>query len=1383
MKKIYTILAFLAIIIAPKTSSAMLQKAIEEAYNTIPISPVINFGEDIVETGKVLGSTLSRITSLANQMKNDANSMKSSITSTFQTIMPNAGINFKFGSEGGNKNTIMCYDPIGKVNVSKMSKKMREILLSYKSPIDKERVKSQRLSFYMDNVYNIYAAIQLIKDEMEEGGSIYTQIMSTKECVGEGQGQACNIPSTTDGGNNEMLYTYGYALTTLEELVKTWERIAALKAQFKALKAIMAIELLPQSEDDNQAFLDKPQNKLLVGEYKISTKETIASAQMVYKSTGSGLSKIEIQTDENQSTKAAGDNKNDLTSNKSSKYGAKGLNFVSPKVPENNSPILENSEKLNAYNNLSEVENATSDALDLHNYIKKLEAIKSSAEQYKDMQLNYIKKLVMLKDSNQCGRGYISRYFSSVDKTWAGRSLSDAQINDYDLRKGISGWALDAYEVAKAAKTNVSEDENGDINYSNSSSIQTQDLETETLSDEDTAGARDGLDIEKADSKVQKNTDSYDEGEGVSDTASKKTQEENRASALLAWQIGAEASKSLGSNAKSWGTPSGRKMIWNDTKIFYNQYLKRKYDNIKAYLKKYTKADVVDVLISQVKDEIINIDQTDYQQQLNSSYATVDALLNALTGNNNSSSGVTSADASLLKQEKELVAQVDSISKESKELSDELGDISSNAQEEAFDSMDKAALKDVDYLGEDKPSGTTIKKLDEVESEASELDSKNLKENNFDELQKKHEKVKDDRSKLYNKLAALRQTMLEAKVEKQNALSGQSSLNAEIRKTILGFVQEGQNLYQQYNLNVEDRLDEAVALINPEKALYLKGVINSAAEEVIEFIEGSVDSIVGEAYAELMALGDDLYLPYSSGEVQAIHQKMIEKLQALTFTKSVAGYSVTNMLVFADLASQDLSAEKEGFFVGALPRMRDLKAPYPMKDLSQPPVREVFHFDATDFHNVKPYSHKHYVHYHDKIRKDLHEKRNKLFMLVPGGLAAEVFEEMLKSALNSRDKAEEEARKLRSIAKEDFLNCGSEIPAIWKMMLQDNAFIESQFMLQEALNQGCEAAAFLRGGIMPCRVGSSNVVLDVNVTKEYNSNTKKDEYSYDNEENQYIKRTDIPAAGLPKCLLIEMKKNSPHLVFYDDDVDVLSNLSSFLNGNSEPVERNCLYSELGMLLDADENNNLSFKETVYEVFNDVSMIDKKYENSSDKMKKKEKNSLSIAMQAELSRNQIGDFIRQAETEKKLRQSLDEIKQKYEEQIADLKESLANYGYSLSDNYDITRAADYKLTVDRIKSAKTKAINKVLSLMNNIKIDADNEPAMEKKTSIDKLISIMQKDKDGYLELSMSSADENNLEESLKRTKADKEATDKYKKEVEDTNEKYKDLEEAYCANY
>lgn len=1390
MKKIIYWLFILILLAFPiKNSQALLMKAIEEAYNVIPISPVINFGEDIAETGKMAIATRNRVKSLLIQIKTDLSNLRYSFSNIFSII--NNIIPYK--NTESTMETNMCGSKPEKMDVNKMAIKMKEILLTYKKASQKDEVERNRRNFYLDNIYNIYASVKLMQADISEKGAVSTAIATTKECCIEGNGTPCGIASTSatlesedGGGNNATLHAYGYALATMEDLVKMWERVAALKAQYQSLKAMMSVDVLPSAKDEAEDIEDTnnelsmiQNNKLLnsINFAHISSKETMAAAQIMYKEASlSNIDFDDVKKDDISKVSAA-------TKTEESSEGKQfGLKFNSLKVSDDYSAIIENSAKLDSYNELEEVENALEEAITAHNFIKQIEGYRESGNQYNTIKDQYAKKLQILKESNQCGRNYISKYFSTIDKTWSGKKLTTSddiiKFIDADEKEGISGWALDAYDVAKAAETVVTEEEDGTISYE-VSAVQTEDLATETLTEEDLEDMEDKIDLEKAEKKISKKKDLYDEGGGISATASENTQEENRRATLVAWNIGALASKDLSSNADNWGTSTNKKMIWNDTKAFYGQYLKRKYDNIKSYLKRFTSSDIIDVFASKLTNnasEIISrltgtsgnvvsntttnndelkIGETDYQNELKELYTNYDNLLNVITGQNNNPSGVTLADQSIQNQRSKLVEQIDEISKTIKEISDEIAIKKEAAEETSFDNMDKEINKGVDYSDNGQTSMPKLSSPEDINKDITNLANKEKEELQIKNLEQNLEKLKNDREDLQKELKNIDIILEESKIENQvTPENNSSSKTAQIEAQLAGFINSIVSLRNEHENHVETRLNAAIAIVaasDPALAITVKTAITTGATELLNTLNGDIDAIVNSAYQEIVRMGDNVYLPTSSSRIREIHEQMINELKALTISKSIIGgvISINNMIVFANLATIDTTPETRGFFVGALPRDRDLKAPYPIKDLSQPPVREIFHFDAIDFANVKPFSEKKYKKY------------------------------------NSITTTSGEQKRMRGISREDFLQYGGAIPEIWKLMLQENAFIESRLNLQEVLNQGCEIAAFLRGGIMPCRVENTNTVLDVNVTKEYNNETESYEYSYSNKKNQYIKREDISASNLPKCLLIGMNENNkPHHLFHDEKVDIAETVDE--DESDEYASPQCKYSELGMILDADEYNNLSFKEVIYKVFNDMLDIQEETEDGDD-VNKRKKNRLAIATQAELSRNQIGDFIRQAEEEKKIRQNLEEMKQNNENQIAELKELLENFGYSVGNNYDITRETDYNLTIDKLKLAKNKGIARASSLLSSIKIDADNELAKTRKKAIEKMIKILQKDKDGDVELSMSTMDdEDELDQALKSAKANKSAIEKYRKKVKEEKEKngeYKDLEEAYCANY
>ena len=74
--------------------------------------------------------------------------------------------------------------------------------------------------------------------------------------------------------------------------------------------------------------------------------------------------------------------------------------------------------------------------------------------QYHHIVKLHEKTVEKLKESDQCVRNFLGKYYEDADKTWYGNVFIGTQITDYDLREGLSRWAIDSYEAIKAEKSN-----------------------------------------------------------------------------------------------------------------------------------------------------------------------------------------------------------------------------------------------------------------------------------------------------------------------------------------------------------------------------------------------------------------------------------------------------------------------------------------------------------------------------------------------------------------------------------------------------------------------------------------------------------------------------------------------------------------------------------------------------------------------------------------------------------------------------------------------------------------------------------------------------------------------------------------------------------------
>jgi len=1471
-RKFWTLLTAIAIILAPKTSSALILKAIEEAYNVIPLSPVINFGEDIAETGKLLNKTAMKVQKLTIQIKKDIINLKIALNDIALKIEALFAGDFGvltglFSLSEEKEKVEVCGVNMADTNHDGMAGKLQEILLTYGIG-EKEIVDRNRRKFYLDNVYNIYAAVQVLRYNLSDDGDIGQKITAAQLCCGEGQGADCGLPVIQGSNNNddegliEMQMYYGYALGALENLIKTWERVAALKAQLQAVETIMDIELKPDFSEDttDTSWVEPAKSAKIYASAQTSYSQPLAFAQMIYNDS-KAFDFEEIINEDDQTTSPGG-------------FTGMGLKFSRPESTLAPSAFAQNKDEMESYREITDIENTLSKAISIHGKIRNIDEYQETAKQLKSLQEQYAKKLKILEDSNQCGRDYVARYFLSPDEVWTGmkRKLTSEEINNYDIRKGISGWAIDAYEFAKAAEVSDFNDNNFDkkefkveaANYKsaneeekdsqvtkasgkgvdisevnqkvnelsgNDPETNPDDLAEETIDDNDQTPGKSNLqDIE--DNKVSVNEDKYNKGQGISEEKSKATQDENRKATMIAWHIGALASEDLGLNAgpstdaenPQWGITNDRKMIWRDAKIFYDQYLEHKYSNIKAYLKRYIEADIIELFISVLKGQVKDINQTAYQQKLKKLHTDARAALDAQVSEVEEAK--TKASDDLEQQKKELETKINQLSEEVKNLTQEIAGMVFNAEEGAYTSIDEIVSTKINYLAEEEDDDDVKQKqaLDNLKENSvikNEIGkNKNFKiANNTDDngqtksqkeglLRQKQVALEAARKELDDVNQEIAAAILDA--QEQAASSQNTEEISEIIHNFTSLNSDG------YNRTAKNNLSSIIETVFPDENLFgrnrIKNQIKDAAKNIIINLNDEIDKVVDEGLVKIHQLGDDLYLPESSNRVKEIHKEIITKLEGIAIVGTAVGYSLPSGITLASLITMDTDPD-DGFFVGAIPAERDFKSPRPMEDFSQPPVREVFHFDMTDFANIKPYDEDRYKKYSNKVFHMSDDKK----------LAA------------------------RAITRGDFLNYGGKVPDLWKMMLQRKAFIETEFKLQDALNQGCEDVALLRGGIMPCRVVGKNktVVLDVYAFKD------KQKYTYDHQtDRKYITRTDLQAENLPKCILIDMDENDNiKLTYYDIDAKI--------NHQSEEDKppfssEECKASELGMILDADENNNIYFKAALYELYND------NFRAQNDKSPSKDDNrNLAISEQAQLSRNQIGDFLRQAESEKKMKQSLEEMEKKKENQMAELKELFEDKNNEIwaenaprpkfDSNWDLTDNTIIDQIKSKLRIAKETILEQVTQLISAYKqnsedsekntaeasesSDKDNERAELIKNRLDELqklvefleiksnVSETKKDKktgqnvtyynykniDGlkgkgkyqypseYINVTMNLINEddwqNKANAEINEAIADESAREEYdgskkrRKEYEGDDPQYRDLEEAYCANY
>ncbi len=1172
---------------------------------------------------------------------------------------------------------------------------------------------NNRRRFYQDNLIEIYTASQQLELDLEE--RVKPTLSSASDCVRNG---GCGIPAAD--GNTESLYSLSKALEAMDNVLMLLQKAEALKAQLAAVKAMNSVRPLSYRETIAKTADEVIPETKEGGSIDEEQEASLPAKIYASASSGGSISLAFAQAEVAQALSAAESSAQD---NDYSQSYIDRLIFNTAPASDIFHPYLDEEEKMAQLDMLNPVESSVTAAMDVHNVIHDLPNYQKAAQTYRETEEKYKKALEALQASEKCALRYVGRHFKDADQTWAGGNFLE-NPTAHEQRKGISGWAVEAFEVAKAAKA---------------SSADTDDVVVLDI-DEDETDLSDISDTAKAQAVLDKN-------QAVSASTSKqeKTVAENREISLVSWQVGAEASKLLANSPEEWGTVKEKFPVWNDTKSFYNQYLSGKYANIKSYLKMFSREDIVAIVIARLQGEDKDPLETLRSKEAASADTELSGELSGLSEERTQSlqqyeSDVQSGLAILQKKRESIQARLDEAYEAMKTASDELSDLRQAIRDSSVEE-----LKDSVTEYESYPDVTTEETVSPqaflqynssvysrfgiafaAVADAEEL-AKSYQENvssnkqkvaaEIKELEQRFENQKQKVEQYEEELKAVDEEIKRYKLQNQGKLSNiQKKYNEDARAAADRAAADKAAASEDYAVAVKanlesliDKLSEDKKLTDPLTFLNLESKIGAR----LDALYAKVDARIDQAQNELGALGDELYDPAAYDKIVDIHDRMISdiKLLSLSFSGIKGLEGIQAIQLYAKLLAADTSAEQEDYFVGNPAKERDLKAPKQIFTQNLPPLREFVHFDETDFQNVTPY----------------------IKGTQPGGV----------------------------ISANDFLNYGGEIPEVWKYMLRANTFVEKDMDLKSALNGGCPEEAFYRGGIFPCKVKDSAFVLDINANGEFvkSSAAQKD---------------------LADCPYLEARNGGVYHLQQEVFLDL--NKSSSLGiplPAKQPAAVDCPYSELGTLLNADEHNNLFFREGVFNAF--YTLIESQ-NNAEGELSDAQKKQLVAYENAPLAADQIGDFLKYAENEQILRKTLEEVEFQYEQLVDNIREILKTYGYEASEDLDLSDEEDYNLVRSKLDNIKNQNIADALTAAEEV--DAAENPVVEERLGrLNAMIAALQKDRDEQIVITTAIVDDNDIDEELKSSKVNEEVASKFEKSLNNLQQLL-DLPAApYCANY
>lgn len=1190
---------------------------------------------------------------------------------------------------------------------------VKMLFLQYPSngTLEQQEYDNYREEFYKDTIIEIFTAAGQLQEELEN--NIQPSIDKSIECV-KGDMNSCGTPPPN--GNNDAVFLEGKAFEAVDNLYQTLLKVTALKAQFIAAQAIYKTQPLPyvegvesQTADTSAAAESVTTDSEDTGSEEGAPTETQASLKKLgkvyalsymHREEKLAFAQIGLTQSEAASSLSEIESAVTLSNDKSQQYVDNALTFVVPDVsPEKHAYVYEE-DKIAELDKLEPVEVLVNQARNVHNTIHGLRDYQAAAESMVELREKYERALESFKIADQCAVNYIGRHFEKPEQVW-GRGKD---VTDYDSRSGISGWAYKAYEAAKAAET--TETSSGDI-VALTVDYDYNDTEISAPGD---------LEKNKAIISAQ---GSLSPGKSKEEKAAA----ESRASQMLPWQIGAEASKLLGASSADWGTPRGEPAfpIWQDLKSFYDQYLDKKYTNIKSYLRSFSKSDVLAVVAERLKGGDASVDDTLRRQEMLALEEQLSAEIRAADQEGQEElsgyeSSYRSRLATLQAQRKTLVSELDVLSAELKTDSDTLSDLRNKTQEDAASAMrDKVTAKEAFPLSldEEASGNMTLPEIEEYEEVSASFTTRvaeNKENSEIDLLEQKIEKQKQKIATKEEQLNKLDEKIKLYKLEAQSGISG-VGISAEENKASLLEKAEASLAAsnEQYEQDVKSNLLEILkeypihdefGLPKSPETVYEE--LSSSAGKALEVLYAQVDERVDQARKEIASLGESLYKPANHEQIDKIHQRMIEDIKALAISVSVKGLpAISGIELYAKVLLADTSAETEDYFVGTPAKSRDIKAPKAIFSQNLPPLREIFHFDETDFENVKPF---------------------------------------VKGQTDTT-----------TIITSDFLNVGGEIPEIWQYMLRSHAYVEEDMDLNEALSVGCPQVSFFRGGVMPCRIKDSAIVVDMDSAGNYVRSSA--------------------SGDLNECAYLEVRADG----IYHTQRQVTIELK---NSEFQPSV-NCSYSELGTLFEADKSNKLRFRQPTYDAY--YSLLEELNDGESEPSKE-DKQKLASYDRTPMAFNQIGEFLAYAENERTLRDQLSDAESKYNELMEQLFDILRDYGYEPSSDLDLSKEEDYNLVREKLDEIKNQSILEAISQISLIDT-VDNEVVLERVESLQKVISALQKDKDEITIISSSVEDQNNLDEEIKSSKVNEEVAGKFIDSLNEASSSILLTEKPYCATY
>lgn len=797
------------------------------------------------------------------------------------------------------------------------------------------------------------------------------------------------------------------------------------------------------------------------------------------------------------------------------------ITFDNAVASEERGPLHGSEDQIEELKKMQPIVEDLEKAVEAHNILNGLKDYRDTELRYKEMLQLHQKSIDVLKQSEQCVVNYIGRYFNNPTKVWSGIDLRQNPQN-HELRKGLSAWALEGFEMAKSAQ--LSPIATDDVSTITSDTIEvsgpTSGMSEDELSNYANSEESKKLDIDGNQKQMREFSNAHD-GVFFKDPAKQNQYEEDsRKTDLLSTDIGSEASLLLAKEPTKWGSVKKSFPIWNDQRTFYDQYLNGKYNNIDSYIKNLEisnemrkriydalSADKEKFMVKAEKDimtaaakskEVVENWYTEEYAKKEKKY-NQDVITVAQKANSDVAAQNSQRDSAIRAIQNEIdshqskrsgyAAQINEINVANEALSREISDAQNELKNaEAITSGAELTLEQKDEQKLLKDQMNAI-----IQASQAKIAEQNKQKESLYTLYDNESKAIDAKEK-----------------EKSSTLTSYAAKVSEIYKRA---DDEKEALKKTFEEDVKKLQNERAAKINKisnaaEAAKLTMGVnstvtvnqINNTTTLIIGFAKQDATNNAFDTRKALEAIGDDLYSGHQHQRVVGYHNALIDSLKGKDASfetldlKAVAAKvpSITTKLssiISGKELEENLETIDQSFAREAI-RNSNIILTVPLFDTAlaavdstadddyfvgaEPKVRDFKAPKAMPDFNLPPL--REYVHFDYIDLKNAAKNTPKMIV----GTDEEYIETILGQIIKKNRFVQTESTPLSVIDKETFLSYGGKIPEIWKLMLKDKAFVERDFFLSpamapndsnvksDALKLGGEAGALFRGGIYPC---------------------------------------------------------------------------------------------------------------------------------------------------------------------------------------------------------------------------------------------------------------------------------------------------------------------------